>query len=133
MIPPRAAALTVTAIAVGALAAAVVQAQAPSDPLPNATVKATFGMRFEPAEVVIPVGGTVEWRNTAFFSHTVTDDPALAKDPSDALLPEGAQPFDSGKFGGGRTWRRTFTVPGRYVYFCRPHETHHMTGVVVVK
>ena len=109
------------------LAPAAALAQAPV-----VQVKATGGMHFEPQEVTIPVGGTVEWKNTAIFPHTVTDDPALAKAVGDAVLPGGAEPFDSGRIGWGKTWRRTFTTPGRYVYFCRPHETHGMVGVVVV-
>ena len=95
-------------------------------------VKATLGRSFNPKEVTIPVGGTVEWKNTAFFSHTVTFDPAKAEDPSHVQLPKGVAPFDSGKLGGGKTWRHTFTVPGRYQYVCLPHEEHGMIGVVNV-
>lgn len=95
-------------------------------------VKATFGRKFDPPEVTIPVGGTVEWKNTAFFAHTVTFDPAKAKDPADVILPKGVAPFDSGKLGGGKTWSHTFTAPGRYQYVCLPHEDHGMIGVVNV-
>jgi plastocyanin len=128
----QATAFAASAVAVGALTFAVVQAQEPLASLPNASVKATLGMRFEPAEVVIPAGGTVEWRNSAFFSDSVTDDPKLARTAGDARLPLGVSPFDSGSLGGGRTFRHTFTVPGRYVYFSRPHEGHRMVGVVTV-
>jgi plastocyanin len=114
------------------LAALAAPAAAPAQPA-VVQVKATGGMRFVPAEVTIPAGGTVEWKNTAIFPHTVTDDPALAKVAGDAALPEGAEAFDSGKLGFHKTWRRTFTTPGRYVYFCRPHETHGMVGVVIVQ
>lgn len=95
-------------------------------------VKATLGRNFDPKEVTIPVGGTVEWKNTAFFTHTVTFDPAKAEDPSDVKLPAGVAPFDSGKLGGGKTWSHTFTAPGHYQYVCLPHEKHGMIGVVNV-
>jgi plastocyanin len=95
-------------------------------------VKATIGRKFDPAEVTIPVGGTVEWKNTAFFTHTVTFDPAKAEDPADVKLPAGVAPFDSGKLGGGKTWSHTFNAPGRYQYVCLPHEGHGMIGVVNV-
>ena len=74
----------------------------------------------------------MEWRNKAFFSHTVTFDPAKADDPADVQLPAGVAPLDSGKIGGGKSWSHRFTVPGRYRYVCLPHEKHRMVGVVNV-
>ncbi len=99
---------------------------------PAAVVNMTFGLKFEPAEVRIRVGDTVEWRNRAFLVHTVSFDPAQASDPSRVSLPEGVAPFDSGKIGGGKSWRHTFTTPGTYRYVCRPHEDEGMVGVVIV-
>ena len=113
------------AAAVAVLAATAAQAQ-------PVRVKATLGRSFDPKEITIPVGGTVEWKNTAFFAHTVTFDPSKAEDPSQVQLPPGVAPFDSGKLGGGKTWSHTFTVPGRYQYVCLPHEDHGMIGVVNV-
>lgn len=130
----RTAAMAVPVAAVaGAIAFAATQFQAPLTPLPNATVDATLAGGFQPAEVVIPQGGTVEWRNTALLPRTVTDDPAKAAAPADAQLPPGARPFDSGRIPAGRTWRRAFAVPGRYVYFSRPQEGRGMLGVVIVR
>ena len=119
-------------VAVAALAAAVVQAQEPTMSLPNATVTADFGPDFKPTEVVIPAGGTVEWKNASFFVRAITDDPALAHGLIKARLPTGAQPFDSGAIAPGGAWRRSFTVPGRYVYFYRP-PGRRQTGVVIVR
>jgi plastocyanin len=118
-------------VAMAAFAAAVVQAQEPTMSLPNATVTADFGAGFQPTEVVIPAGGTVEWKNASFFARAVTDDPALAHGLVEARLPAGAQPFDSGAIAPGGAWRRSFTVPGRYVYFSRQPGRH--TGVVIVR
>ena len=112
-------------VAMAALATAVVQAQEPAMSLPNATVTAGFG-GFRPAEVIIPSGGTVEWKNDAFFARAIADDPALAG----AQLPAGAQPFDSGVIAPGGAWRRSFTVPGRYAY---RSVGRRQGGVVIVR
>ncbi|HEY3359328.1 MAG TPA: plastocyanin/azurin family copper-binding protein [Polyangia bacterium] len=122
------AALMVGAIAVGA----TVAAQPPQDQ-PAAVIKMTSSRRFDPAQVTIKVGQTVEWINTTDQVHTVTDDPRRAHAPADATLPQGAQPFNSGSLKRGQTFRHTFTVPGTYRYFCLPHEEQHMVGVVVVQ
>lgn len=99
---------------------------------PAVVVDMTFGLKFEPDTVRIKVGQTIEWRNKAFFAHTVTFDPAQADDPSHVSLPAGVAPFDSGKIGGGKSWRHTFTVAGTYHYICKPHEDHEMLGTVIV-
>lgn len=117
------------------LAALVLSAAAPAlaqEDAPAAVVKMTLGRNYDPGEITVPAGATVEWRNTAFFSHTVTFDAAKADDPAHVQLPAGVAPFDSGKIGGGKTWRHTFTKPGRYRYVCLPHEDHGMIGVVNV-
>jgi len=105
-----------------------------ADPAPAATpvVHISTFLKFEPREVTIPVGGTVEWRNSSIETHTVTDDPAVARDSAHAELPAGAQAFDSGPLKPGQSYGHTFTVPGRYSYFCRPHEMHGMLGDIVV-
>jgi len=129
----QASVIVAACITLAAAAAAVVQAQEPTMSLPNATVTADFGPAFHPAEVIIPAGGAVEWRNASFFPHAVTDDPAQAATPAAGPLPPGAQPFDSGKIGPGGAWRRSFTVPGRYVYFYRRADGRHLPGVVIVE
>jgi len=88
---------------------------------------------FEPATATIKAGQTVRWNNTSIIWHTVTDDPALAKDASHAALPPGAAAFDSGKVEAGSNWWHTFSVPGTYKYFCKPHESKGMLGTVVVQ
>jgi plastocyanin len=87
---------------------------------------------FEPSTVSIKSGQTVRWDNKSFIWHTVTADPAAAKDPSHVELPQGAPAFDSGKVEAGASYSRTFTVPGTYRYICRPHETKGMLGTIVV-
>jgi plastocyanin len=87
---------------------------------------------FEPAEVRIKVGDSVEWTNHALIGHTVTCDPAKAKNAKDVALPSGVAAFDSGEFETDQTWRHQFTAPGRYRYFCVLHEDMGMIGEIVV-
>ena len=98
----------------------------------TAVVHISTFLKFGPKDVTIPVGGTVEWLNSSIETHTVTDDPVEAKDPAHAELPAGAPAFDSGPLKPGQSYSHTFSVPGRYSYFCRPHEMHGMLGAVVV-
>jgi plastocyanin len=70
---------------------------------------------FEPAEVTVPAGATVLWHNKGKHDHSVTAD-----DKS----------FDSDWKPQGANYRRTFTRPGTYTYYCSPHPW--MTGVVRV-
>lgn len=98
-----------------------------------AVVHMTNALRFSPAKVTIHVGQTVQWVNSAFATHTVTAIASKAKNKKDVLLPKGAKPFGSGAIKPGATFTHTFTVPGRYTYFCIPHEFAGMTGKVIVK
>ncbi|HLI14152.1 MAG TPA: plastocyanin/azurin family copper-binding protein [Alphaproteobacteria bacterium] len=87
---------------------------------------------YDPANVTIRAGQTVEWRNTSIITHTVTDDPARARKADDAGVPAGGQAFDSGDIPPGQVYSHAFTVPGTYRYFCAHHEQGGMLGVVVV-
>lgn len=104
-------------------------------PLPDvaAITVMTTGLAFDPAEVKVRVGDTVEWRNKSLLTHTVTTDPTLARDKSHVRVPEGAQVFDSGAVFPGEVFRYTFKVPGIYLYICEPHQNFGMRGTVVVE
>lgn len=71
---------------------------------------------FEPAEVTVPLGTTVIWRNVSPTTHTVT-----AKDGA----------FDSGLLEGGKDYSVTLTQPGTYEYWCTLHP--EMVGRVIVR
>jgi plastocyanin len=96
------------------------------------TVQLTDALRFDPATLTVPRGTTVTWRNTSQVPHTVTDDPSKAASASDAQLPSGAQPWDSGNLNPGQTFTHTFDTPGTYKYFCQPHEAGGMVGTITV-
>jgi plastocyanin len=87
---------------------------------------------YDPTVIHIKAGQSVEFRNTALITHTVTDDPKLAKDAKDAAAPAGAAPFDSGDIPPGEIYRQTFTQPGSYSYFCTHHEGDGMVAQVIV-
>ena len=99
---------------------------------------------FRPPTVTVGVGEAVVWKNTSTRAHSIT---AYEK-----AIPHAAEYFASGGFesesaareswngsldGGainnGDTYSHTFEVPGRYDYFCIPHEQGGMVGTVVVE
>jgi plastocyanin len=88
--------------------------------------------RYVPDTITIAKGTTVEWKNTSASPHTVTDDPSKAQNSADAVLPSGAEPWDSGLIDPGKSFTRTFTVSGDYTYFCIPHESMGMVGKIKV-
>lgn len=101
---------------------------------PAVTVTMTNQLDYDPKTVTIQVGETILWKNTSLLVHTVTADPAKAIKPDENVrLPEGAETFKSGDMDHGDTFRHTFTVPGKYVYFCVPHEADGMIGEVIVE
>ena len=91
-------------------------------------VRLTDKFEFEPSELTIHAGEAVEWRNDSHFTHTVTADP----NQGHASLPPSAETFSSQDLRPGASFRHTFSVPGKYTYFCSPHEGIGMTGQVIV-
>lgn len=73
-------------------------------------------LEFEPRELRIAAGTTVQWRNDDPVLHTVRAD-------------DGS--WESGFVRPDSTFSRTFVRPGRYEYHCEPHPT--MRGVVIVE
>jgi plastocyanin len=88
---------------------------------------------FDPPEVTIGPGQTVQWRNVGRSPQTVTCDPARISDKSSVILPPFAQPFDSGVINTNETFIHTFDVVGDYQYVSLPFETRHMVGRVSVQ
>jgi plastocyanin len=88
---------------------------------------------YQPSSIQVVSGETIEWKNEGTVSHSVSDDPADAWDPVDAMRPAGVRPFNSGDILPGGLFRHTFTETGRYRYFCRSHEANRMVGEVIVR
>jgi plastocyanin len=97
-----------------------------------AQVSITATPAFEPPAVTISRGQAVRWTNTGRSPQTVTDDPAKVSNPNDAVLPPGAQPWDSGVLNSGQTFRYTFSTPGDYAYTSLPAELKGMIGHITV-
>jgi plastocyanin len=122
-----------TTIPTTAPAASVPTAAAAVAPQPTTVVvNMNDQYKFDPAEISIAKGTTVEWKNVGVQPHTVTCDPKKAMKKTDVILPSGAEPFDSGLIMGGKSYQYTFTVVGKYQYVCTPHEAMGMIATVTV-
>lgn len=127
--------------ALGVAAMPILAACAPSgggnggatrSPAGGTIIEMTDDLRFVPDQITVKVGDTVTWRNTGSIVHTATDDPAKAQDATNAVLPDGAEPWDSGNLAGGEEWSYTFATRGDYTYFCIPHELAGMVAQLTV-
>lgn len=72
-------------------------------------------MQFNPAQVSVKPGETIEWKNEDIFAHSAT-----ANDGS----------FDSGLIAPGGSWSTVISGTGTVGYHCRPHP--NMTASLVV-
>src|SRR6185437_7649065 len=63
-------------------------------------------MSFDPPQMTVKSGDTVEWRNEDIFSHTVNAD-------------DGS--FDSGLIAPSASWKTTVQGSGTIAYHCGPH------------
>src|SRR5438093_8567435 len=91
--------------------------------------------RFEPENLTIKVGTTVKWVNVSGDDgprHTSTDDPEWETPQTPAVLPAGAEKWRSGFLRNGESSTHTFTVPGKYQYFCETHGQYGMLGTITV-
>ncbi|WP_251331084.1 cupredoxin domain-containing protein [Haloplanus pelagicus] len=97
---------------------------------------------FEPTTITVATGEEVVWYNNSARAHSVTayddgipsageffatggyESTAAAREAWDGM---------SGAITSGETFSHTFDVPGRYNYFCIPHERAGMVGQVVVE
>lgn len=77
-------------------------------------------LTFSPEELTIEPGTTVRWRNEEAMLHTIT--------------PDGHTEWNEGTVtGAGDVFTHTFTSAGTFPYFCAPHLSAGMTGVVTVQ
>lgn len=106
----------------------------------NTQIGMTDDLAFDPKTAHISGGTAVVWKNDSDVKHTVT--------AYENQLPEGAAYFASGDFtseqaarengnqgliDSGERYEHTFDQPGRYGYFCIPHESSKMVGEIVVE
>lgn len=74
------------------------------------------GFRFQPDNLTVEVGDTVEWKNADIVPHTVT---------------AGDNTFHSGLIQPDHSWKLVVKKPGTYSYFCTPHP--NMKAILVVE
>jgi plastocyanin len=81
-------------------------------------------LEFDPAEVTVSTGATVQWTWESDF-HTVTVD----------SQPEGENWSGTGEetHDTGYTHVHTFSTAGTYEYYCQPHRSQGMTGTLTVE
>ena len=80
-------------------------------------ISITDDMKFNPEDLTINVGDTVNWTNNDGMGHTATST-------------DGPASFDSGNIATGATWSFTFTEAGTYNYKCDYHSS--MTASITV-
>lgn len=80
--------------------------------------------KYNPEFVTVIVGQRIEFRNDDTIAHTVTSG-VYGKGPY-------GREFNSNWIMPGKSWSFTPTKPGRYEYFCIPHATMGMKGIVMV-
>jgi len=83
------------------------------------------GIVFEPKDITINVGDTVEWINKEGY-HNVN---GQKSHPRNENNPESF----GNEVGEGWTYKFTFTKPGLYKYHCDPHLSADMVGTVKVE
>jgi plastocyanin/uncharacterized membrane protein len=103
------------AVAVVFISAVCLGAQGAPSPGGTNQIVVIRQVHYNPSQITVKPGDTVEWKNEDIFSHTVT-----AEDGS----------FDSGLIDPGHSWRMTFTNTRTVAYHCRPHPNMKATLIV---
>ena len=95
---------------------------------------------FQPATLTISAGESITWVNDSDEAHTVT--------AFEESFPAGAEYFSSGGSSSeaeanellpdeliepGESFEVTLEEPGTYSYYCIPHRTDQMRGMIVVE
>jgi plastocyanin len=78
--------------------------------------------QFDPAELTVNVGDTVEWNNNSFLQHTVTSGNSCS---SNGI-------FNSGLMDPAAVFSYTFNSGGAFPYFCTLHCLAGMRGTITV-
>lgn len=80
----------------------------------------TSDLTFSPSDVTVSPGTTVRWVNATDIGHTVT--------------PDGHSEWTEWATGAtGESFEHQFTTTGTFDYYCVPHRSLGMTGVIRVQ
>jgi plastocyanin len=100
----------------------------------NVEIDGTAADRWEPANVTVPVGGTVTFKLSGGAPHPVE----AGKAPDAGGSPTGDNSFDTSKCQiaqmatNGASCKVTFAKAGTFPYFCQVHFAKGMTGTITV-
>jgi len=100
----------------------------------NAEVDGTAANKWAPADVTVPVGGTVTFKLTGGAPHPVE----AGKAPNAGGSPTGDNSFDTSKCqiaqmsSNGASCKVTFAKAGTFPFFCQVHFASGMTGTITV-
>lgn len=83
---------------------------------------AMLEFHFQPESLNVTTGDTVTWVNKGKVPHTTTS--------GFDGKPDGL--WDTKHLARGESFSYVFAQPGTYYYFCRPHHSLGMKGVIVV-
>jgi plastocyanin len=94
----------------------------------NAEIDGTAANKWEPANVTVPVGGTVTFKISSGAPHPVKSGTPPSGD--NAFDSSGCQLAQMGQ--NGASCKVTFKKAGTYPYFCEVHYSLGMTGTITV-
>ncbi|HEY8589114.1 MAG TPA: plastocyanin/azurin family copper-binding protein [Naasia sp.] len=111
-------------------------AEEETDPAGEGAEVIAMGLAFVPTDITVAAGTTVRWVNQEAITHTVTSGPWGDVNESTGLrgsqTPDGTYDHTLSPMGeDGDTFEFTFTEPGTYQFFCRPHAG--MFGTITVE
>ncbi len=84
-------------------------------------------LKFEPSDLTIKVGDTVEWINNKLSPHNVVFNPS--EDPKEAVKLS----HKALVFAPGESFETTFDETGTFTYYCEPHRGAGMVAKVTVQ
>ena len=93
-------------------------ATATATPRPNTITVNMTNFAFEPKDLTVRIGDTVQWVNNSGTPHTSTSD-------------SGA--WDSDLVASGSSYSRTFNQTGTFAYHCSFHQGQGQTGTITVQ
>lgn len=103
-------------------------------------VEMTEAQRFDPAQLTVAPGDVISFNNTSSEAHTVTAYSGEIPDRADYFSSGGLSSEDAARddltaalIPAGETYEVTLQEPGTYRYFCIPHESAGMKGIIVVE
>jgi plastocyanin len=120
--------LSLAVMVLGATLMVATGGQAAAQAKKNVVIEGTAQNKWEPANVTIPVGGTVTFKLTGGAPH-----PVKSGTPPNGDNAFDASPCDVTHMGtNGSSCKVTFKKAGTFPYFCQVHYALGMTGVIKV-